>query len=92
MKKINIEDFDWCKNCTLVNKYNELIDINNEHQKLNGELREENKQLKEQLRKIKDIVYCCSQNNYFYKYNDRYLKSELIEQLQECLEEDKKYE
>lgn len=40
MEKIIIEDCDWCTNCKLISQYNELIDINNQHQKINGELRE----------------------------------------------------
>ena len=50
------------------------------------ELQQENKQLKERISNIKDIVYNCSQNNYFYKYDGKYLKSEIIEQLTEELE------
>lgn len=44
-----------------------------------------NRQL-ERISNIKDIVYNCSQNNYFYKYDGKYLKSEIIEQLTEELE------
>lgn len=51
-----------------------------------NKLQQENKQLKERISNIKDIVYNCSQNNYFYKYAGKYLKSEIIEQLTKELE------
>lgn len=43
MKKIYIDDFDFCKGCKLVGMYNDLLDINEQHRKLNGQLRLENK-------------------------------------------------
>lgn len=38
-------------------------------------------QMSEKLCDIEEIVNQCSTNDYYYKYNNRYLKSEIIEQL-----------
>lgn len=51
----------------------------------NAELLEENKQFKEQINNIIEIIENCCRNEYYYKYNNRYLKSEIIEQLKEAL-------
>ena len=40
----------------LIQRINELQDINEQHRKLNGELREENNQLKKEKRKILDYI------------------------------------
>lgn len=53
------------------------------------ELQEENKQLKDKLSKIETLIinYNCDTGDIYYKYNNRFLKSELKQRILEILYE-----
>ena len=53
------------------------------------ELQEENKRLKDKLSKIETLIinHNCDTGDIYYKYNDRFLKSELKQRILEILYE-----
>ena len=53
------------------------------------ELQEENKRLKDKLSKIETLIinHNCDTGDIYYKYNNRFLKSELKQRILEILED-----
>ena len=60
----------------------------------NEELQQENKQLKEKLSKIETLIinHNCDTGDIYYKYNSRFLKSELKQRILDILNEVKNNE
>ena len=56
----------------------------------NEELQQENKQLKEKLSKIETLIinHNCDTGDIYYKYNSKFLKSELKQRILEILYEE----
>ena len=60
----------------------------------NEELQQENKQLKEKLSKIETLIinHNCDTGDIYYKYNSKFLKSELKQRILDILNEVKNNE
>ena len=86
-KYIDLIDKGYCSDC------NELNRIDNfPHAKITNAIRElqkENKQLKDKLSKIETLIinHNCNMGDIYYKYNSKFLKSELKQRILEILKE-----
>ena len=86
-KYINLIDKGYCSDC------NELNCIDNfPHSKITHairELQQENKQLKDKLSKIETLIinHNCDTGDIYYKYNSKFLKSELKQRILEIVYE-----
>lgn len=77
----------------------EIENLQHENKKLNGAIQtydillkantEENKQLKDKLSKIETLIinHNCDTGDIYYKYNSRFLKSELKQRILEIIYE-----
>ena len=79
--------------------FEKYCDLQQENKKLNGAIQtydillkanvEENKQLKDKLSKIETLIinHNCDTGNIYYKYNSKFLKSELKQRILEIVYE-----
>ena len=85
-KYIDLIDKGYCSDC------NELNCIDNfPHAKITHairELQQENKQLKDKLSKIETLIinHNCDTGDIYYKYNSKFLKSELKQRILEIIQ------
>ena len=69
--------------------WEELYEDNVRFQKYTDKLEKENKELKEQLSKIETLIinHNCDTGDIYYKYNSKFLKSELKQRILEIVYE-----
>lgn len=93
--KLSLDDLEYVKKLQQENK---ILKENAEHNdkvvdKVNWEnmlLKKENKQLKDKLSKIETLIvnHNCDTGDIYYKYNSKFLKSELKQRILEILYEE----
>lgn len=76
-----------CSKAQAINKYIDKLEESSKLSELWCKSQQENKQLKEKLSKIETLIinHNCDTGDIYYKYNSKFLKSELKQRILEIL-------